>query len=167
MSLFTKLALGAAALIVAAVLFVVLRPDGDDEEEATPTPATETSATATEATTAEEATTQEATTEETTTEESTTTEPAGPPPPERITARFQDGEVVGGVTEAEVDLNRQVVVIVRSDVEDEVHVHGYDVFSPVGPGQPTRITFRADVPGRFDIELEDRALPLIDLRVRP
>jgi cytoskeletal protein RodZ len=167
MTLFTKLALGAAAVIVAVVLFVVLRPDGDDEEEATPTPATETVGATTEAATTDETTTQETTTEETTTEESTTTEPAGPPAPERITARFQDGEVVGGVKEAEIDLNSQVVVIVRSDVVDEVHVHGYDVFSPVGPGQPTRITFRADVPGRFDIELEDRALPLIDLRVRP
>ena len=54
----------------------------------------------------------------------------------------------------------------RSDVADEVHVHGYDLFADVAPGQPTRISFRADIVGRFDIELEDRALPLVDLRVQ-
>jgi hypothetical protein len=161
MSLFTKLALGAAAVIVAVVLFVVLRPDGDDEEEATPTPATETVPTATEATTAEEATTEE------TTEEATTTEPAAPPPPQQISVRFEGGEVVGGVKVVDVDRNRQVVLVVRSDVADHVHVHGYDLLSDVVPGVPARIRFRAADVGRFEVELEDRALPLVDLRVNP
>jgi hypothetical protein len=162
MTLFTKLALGAAAVIVAVVLFVVLRPDGDDEEEATPTPATETVGATTEA-----ATTDETTTQETTTEESTTTQPAGPPPPERINVRFEGGEVVGGVKVVDVDRNRQVVLVVRSDVADHVHVHGYDLLGDVAPGQPTRISFRANDVGRFEVELEDRALPLVDLRVNP
>jgi hypothetical protein len=167
MSLFTKLALGGAALIVAVVLFVVLRPDGDDEQEASPAPATETVPTATEAATTEEATTQEeATTEETTTE-ATTTEPPGPPPPQRISVRFRDGEVVGGVQVVDVDRNRQVVLVVRSDVADHVHVHGYDLLSDVVPGTPTRIRFRATDVGRFEVELEDRTLPLVDLRVNP
>jgi hypothetical protein len=165
MSLFTKVALGAAALIVAVVLFVVLRPDGDDSE-ASPTPATDTAATTTDETTTEEATTDETTTEETT-EEATTTEPAGPPPPQRINVRFQDGEVVGGIKEVDVDRNRQVVLVVRSDVADHVHVHGYDLLGDVAPGQPTRIRFRANRVGRFEVELEDRALQLIDLRVNP
>jgi hypothetical protein len=167
MTLFTKLALGAAAVIVAVVLFVVLRPDGDNEQEASPAPATETVPTATEATTAEEATKQEEATTEQTTEEATTTEPAGPPPPQRINVRFEGGEVVGGVKVVDVDRNRQVVLVVRSDVADHVHVHGYDLLGDVAPGQPTRISFRANDVGRFEVELEDRALPLVDLRVNP
>jgi hypothetical protein len=164
MSQFTKLALGAAAVIVAIVLFVVLRPDGEDGEEANPTPATETTA---EETTTEAATGEETTTEDTTTEETTTTEPPAPPPPQRIRARFQDGEVVGGIKEVDVDRNQQVVVLVQSDVADEVHVHGYNLSAEVAPGRPARIAFDADVVGRFEIELESRSLQLVDLRVRP
>jgi hypothetical protein len=59
------------------------------------------------------------------------------------------------------------VLIVRSDVADHVHVHGYDLMQDVAPGAPARISFRADAPGRFEVELEDRHLPLTELVVRP
>jgi hypothetical protein len=61
----------------------------------------------------------------------------------------------------------RVVVVVRSDVEDEVHVHGYDLLREVGPGRAARIAFRASTVGRFEIELEDRHLLLAELEVRP
>jgi hypothetical protein len=156
----TRILLGCAVAL-AAVLFVVVQCGGEDETAASPTPATETPAT-TEETTTEETTT----TEENTTEEATTTESVEPAPG-RINVRFQNGEVVGGVKEVEIDRNTQVVLTVRSDVADHVHVHGYDLFTDVAPGQPAKIRFRADLVGRFDIELEDRALPLVDLRVQP
>ena len=35
----------------------------------------------------------------------------------------------------------------------------------VAPGQPGRISFRADLVGRFDLELEDRAVLIAELRV--
>ena len=162
----TRILVGlGAAVALAVVLFLVLRPGGDDGEEANPAPATETTATTTEAT-AEETTTEETTSEETTTEESTTTEPAGPPPAERIRVRFANGQTVGGVQHVEVERDRDVVLVVRSDVADHVHVHGYDLFADVAPGQATRISFTADLVGRFEVELEDRALPLVDLQVR-
>jgi negative regulator of sigma E activity len=162
MSQLTKLGIAAAAVIVAVVLFVLLRPDGDDGDEASPTPATETTGTS-EAAQTNETTIEETSTQDTTTAETTTTGPQ----PERISVRFQDGEVVGGIKEVDVDRNQQVVVLVQSDVADEVHVHGYNLSAEVAPGQPTRIAFDADVVGRFEIELEDRALQLVDLRVRP
>jgi hypothetical protein len=156
-----RILLGLGVVVLAVVLFLVLRPDGDDEE-ANPTQATETTDTTMEETTTDEAATDETTTEATTTEE-TTTEPAGP---QRIAVRFANERVVGGVKSVAIDRGSEVVLVVRSDVADHVHVHGYDLFADVGPGQPTRIAFQAGTPGRFDVELEDRAAPLVVLEVQ-
>ena len=157
----TKILLGVGAVVLAVVLFLVLRPDDDDDGEANPAPATDTTATTTEEATTEEATTEEATTEETT--EETTTEAAGP---QRIAVRFANERVVGGVKSVPIDRDSEVLLVVRSDVADEVHVHGYDLSSEIEPGQPVRIEFQAVTPGRFDVELEERAAPLVVLEVQ-
>lgn len=144
-------ALGAVALAVA--LFFVFRPSDDDDGAAT--------------TSAQTTTGSDETATETSPEETTTAPPA-PPPPEAAVIRVVIPE--GGPTEiqqATVDQDERVVLVVRSAVSDHVHVHGYDLFADVGPDQPARITFRASDPGRFDIELEDRGTPIVDLRVVP
>jgi hypothetical protein len=46
-----------------------------------------------------------------------------------------------------------------------VHLHGYDLFANVAPGQPARITFRADTAGVFEAELEDLGIAVIELTV--
>jgi hypothetical protein len=56
---------------------------------------------------------------------------------------------------------------VRADVSDHVHLHGYDVFRDVSPGGPARLRFRATIPGRFEVELEDRKLQIAQIEVRP
>jgi hypothetical protein len=159
-NLWTYLAVGAGVIALAVVLFLVLRPDDSE-----PTAATTTGETTTEETTTEETTTEETTTEETTTEETTTTNPEDQV--ERVNVVFRNGEVVGGVVEADVDQGARVRLTVRADVEDEVHLHGYDLFADVAPGQPGRITFTADDPGEFEAELEALAIPVAELRVNP
>ncbi len=62
---------------------------------------------------------------------------------------------------------RKVAIVVRSDLSDHVHLHGYDLMADVAPGSPARIQFEADTPGRFEMELEDRGLQIADLEVRP
>jgi hypothetical protein len=162
MTRWTRLALAGGAVVLAVVLFVVLRPD--DDEEAEPTPAAQT--TTGDTTTTEETTTEDAETEETTTEEApTTTEAENPDAPQRIVIVVRDGQPVGGVKRPEIDEGKQVVLVVRSNVADHMHLHGYDLLADVAPGQPGRIQFRADVPGRFDLELEDRAVLIAELRV--
>jgi hypothetical protein len=159
-------AVGAAVAAVAAlaiVLFLVLRP-GDDDDSPDTTAAAQTT---TPETTTEESTTEEATTEETTTEEAPTTTEAGPPPPQRIVVVVRNGQPVGGVKHAEIEQGRQVLFIVRSDVSDHVHLHGYDLLADVAPGQPARIRFRASQPGVFEAELEDRVVIIAELEVRP
>lgn len=63
--------------------------------------------------------------------------------------------------------DQRVVVVVRSDVADNVHLHGYDIARDVGPGKPARIAFRATLAGRYEMELEESGLPILDLRVNP
>jgi heme/copper-type cytochrome/quinol oxidase subunit 2 len=65
-----------------------------------------------------------------------------------------------------VDTGQKVRIRVESDVADEVHVHGYDLKKDVAPGTPATIEFTADVPGSFEVELEEAHRKLIDLLVR-
>jgi hypothetical protein len=158
MTRWTRLALAGAAVVLAVVLFVVLRPDDDEDAEPTPAAQTTTGETTTEETETE--------TEDTTTEEApTTTEAENPDEPQRIVIVVRDGQPVGGVKRPEIDEGQRVVLVVRSDVSDHMHLHGYDLLADVAPGQPGRIRFRADLVGRFDLELEDRAVLIAELRV--
>ena len=159
-----NVALIAASLGLVVSLFIALR-EGDEES---------TAGTTTVATTT--ATTEQTTTEppRTTTEESapTTTEPPATtaPPPERVvTIRVNvvGAQPEGGIRRASVRRGRQVVLRVTADVTDHIHLHGYDLMADVAPGAPALIRFRATVPGRFEIELEDRRVQIADLEVRP
>ena len=159
MTRWTRIALAGGAVVLAVVLFVVLRPDDDEDAEPTPAAQTTTGETTTEETETE--------TEDTTTEEApTTTEAENPDEPQRIVIVVRDGQPVGGVKRPEIDEGKQVVLVVRSDVSDHMHLHGYNLLADVAPGQPGRIRFRADLVGRFDLELEDRVLLIAELRVR-
>ena len=65
-----------------------------------------------------------------------------------------------------VATGEKVRIRVQSDVADEVHVHQYDLKKDVAPGKPAVIEFTADVPGIFEVELEEAHRKLIDLRVQ-
>ena len=60
----------------------------------------------------------------------------------QLVVTIRGGEPVGGIVRAEANKGDPVVVIVRSDVADEVHVHGYDLMADVAPGKPARIGSR-------------------------
>ncbi|MGQ0668081.1 MAG: hypothetical protein ACT4PO_00135 [Actinomycetota bacterium] len=82
----------------------------------------------------------------------------------RVSVEAGDVEGPGRV---EVDRGTRVLIVVRADVTDEVHVHGYDVFADVAPGEPARIEFLADAPGVFEVELEEAGRLLFELEVGP
>jgi hypothetical protein len=44
-----------------------------------------------------------------------------------------------------------------ADVHGEVHLHGYDLTTDVGPGEPSSITFVADATGRYAMEFHPQA----------
>jgi hypothetical protein len=149
---FRKVAL-AAAVLGLAVSVVVASCGGDGDDEATPTTAT----------TEAQATTTTSTTDTATTTTTTTQAPA----PKTIRITVVGGRPQGGIQRPSVDRDDKVVLVVRSDVVDEIHLHGYDLSAEAGPGKTARIAFTASVPGRFEVELENRGVQIADLEVRP
>jgi hypothetical protein len=149
-----RIAIVVGTAVVLVLLFVVLRGSDDDETAAQP---------ATSATTATTETTTALTTTADTTTAATTTVPTGP---RRIVVTVSGGRVAGGVKTVRVTQDERIVVVVRADVSDHVHVHGYDRFADVAPGVPAQIALRATIPGRFEVELEDRKLRILELEVR-
>jgi hypothetical protein len=99
----------------------------------------------------------------------TTTTTTTPPPPGPTEVRIVvvNGTPKGGIVRETVDQGDRVVLVVRSDVADHVHLHGYDVMRDVAPGKPARLPFRATIPGRFEVELEDRGVQIADITVSP
>ena len=96
----------------------------------------------------------------------TTTAP--PPQPQVVRARIVvPGDVAPTVKQLSVQRDRQVVLVVESELTDHVHLHGYDLMADVAPGKPATIRFKATAPGLFEIELEDRGLQIGELEVRP
>jgi FtsP/CotA-like multicopper oxidase with cupredoxin domain len=105
----------------------------------------------------------------TTTAETTETPPTATTSsgPQRISIVFKNDSVVGGLPHVKVKQGDHVVLSVKADVTDEVHLHGYDIKRDVAPGKPATIAFTAKIPGRFEAELESRSLQILDLEVRP
>jgi len=101
----------------------------------------------------------------TTTQVTTTTETTPPPGPSTISIVVVDGAPKGGIVREKVKKGDRVVLVVTSDVADEVHLHGYDVTRDVVPGKPARLPFKATIPGRFEVELEDRGVQIADITV--
>ncbi len=80
---------------------------------------------------------------------------------------IRGGEPVGGVRELEYDAGDRIRFQVESDVADEVHVHGYDLLEQVPAGGEVSFDFTAEIEGIFEVELEERAEQIAELRVNP
>lgn len=76
----------------------------------------------------------------------------------------KNGEVKGPDT-VDVKVGDKVTIAVTADVADHVHVHGYDKFADLEPGKQIVVRFTADLPGVWEVELEDSHTPLLELRV--
>lgn len=77
------------------------------------------------------------------------------------------GGSVEGPSRVRVRVNQTVVLRVTSDTEDEVHVHGYDETASVGPGKVGEVGFLANIPGTFEVELENAHRRITTLEVQP
>lgn len=84
---------------------------------------------------------------------------------QEIQVEVRDGEVVGGSKTVPVKVGARVRLEVIADVNDDVHVHGYDLFVAISPPEPAVLVFEADIPGVFEVELEDAGLTLVELEV--
>ena len=73
----------------------------------------------------------------------------------------------GGIKRVAVKQGDDVVLVVHSDVADEIHLHGYDLMRDVEAGGTAKITFVASVPGQFEAELEQRGVQIAEITVEP
>jgi len=91
----------------------------------------------------------------------------GAPAEQQYTIVVKNAKPVGGVKKLVYKKGEQVRFVVRSDVTDEIHVHGYNRLSDVRAGGSVRFDFPAKLEGVFDIELEQRGEQIAELRVNP
>jgi hypothetical protein len=135
-----RIGLVVAALAASVVAFVLLAPDDDGEETA--------------------ATTQ-------TSPATTTTAPPRPRPRPLTVVRVRDGRPVDGPVDITAEKGDRVRFAVSSNVEDEVHVHGYDLTKTVPAGGRTTFSLRARLEGVFEVEAHSTHEQIAALKVRP
>jgi hypothetical protein len=147
-------------LLAAAVLALAgCGGSGDDGDTTTLAATTTQAVTTTQATTTAAATTTTATT----TRAATTTTAA--PREQIIRITVVDAKPQGGIARPSVKRGQRVVLVVRSDTADEIHLHGYDLGADVEAGGTVRIPFVADTPGRFEVELENLGVQIAEITV--
>lgn len=148
MSRNARIASAVAALVVAAVAFVALKPD---EKSGTSTPNTTSVTQSTVGSTSA----------------ATTTAPKPPPAPKAKIIRVKNGAPVGGVEKITVKQDDTTRFTVSADQAENVHLHGYDIEKPVGPGANARFVVPAKITGVFEVELENAGVQIAKLTVEP
>jgi hypothetical protein len=151
MSSGARLSFLAIAVVILVVAFVALRPSSDDPETTADAPTATPTLTATATPAAGETSTPTPT-------ETPTPKPTVDPGP-LLTG--------GKVVKLRFDKGETVRFRVRSAQDAEVHIHGYDIKKDVKAGQTARVSFKASIDGIFEIEFENTATQIAELRVDP
>ena len=84
-----------------------------------------------------------------------------------ITIRVVGGVPQGGIQRPTIDQGDKVVLVVRTDSGEAVHLHGYNIEKEIVPGTPLRLPFTANIAGRFELELHPTDTLLAVLEVKP
>ncbi len=141
------LVLGAVLVIAAIALFVILEPDNSGEAEG---PVVTNSATGE--------------SEARPAKEKSNPKPKPLPVP---TVIVRNGEPVDGILGIKVDQGDEITFRVKSDIDEEVHVHGFDISEDVSAGGTAKLSFPATITGIFEVELEYSGVPVAELQVSP
>jgi len=84
-----------------------------------------------------------------------------------IPIRVANGVPQGGIQRPTVNQGDKVVLVIRTDSGEAVHLHGYNVEKDVVPGKPVRLPFTASIAGRFEVELHPTDTLLAVTEVKP
>jgi hypothetical protein len=141
-----RLALIAAFVVVVVAAFVIAKSGGDSDKSSPTTASTPTTATPT--------------------APRTQTTAVAPKPAIPVIV-VRNGKPVGGIKKLSYRVGDRVAFTVRSDVSDEIHVHGYDVMKDVESGGQVTFSFKAKIDGIFEVELESRGEQIAELKVQP
>jgi hypothetical protein len=82
-----------------------------------------------------------------------------------IMATYTGGQISGVENRTSVPLGSVVAITVIADVDEAVHLHGYDILDDVPASDLGLIIFTADTPGRFELELENSGTFITELEV--
>ena len=89
------------------------------------------------------------------------------PPRMEFTLNVAGGRLVSGPAVLQVARGTEVVIRIRSDRADQLHLHGYDLERRIDPDEPAELRFVALRTGRFPYELHRSNVELGVLEVRP
>jgi len=134
----------AVAIAVVAIVALASGGSDDDSQPAASNPTADATATATERPGETETVTPEP-----------TAEPKPPlvHPGDEKRLRFSEGDTVQ--------------FRATSDIDDEIHVHGYDVEKEIPAGKTVTVAFKASITGIFEIESHETGQVFAQLRVDP
>jgi hypothetical protein len=136
----TRVVAGIAVVVVAVALFLVLKDDGKSDNEKL---------------------------EDEGQVEKIRTSPDVEDSAAVTTIVIRNGKPVGGIADLTYNKGEQVRFEVKSDVSDEVHMHGYDIMKDVEAGSSVSFDFPATIEGIFEAELENRGEQILELTVNP
>jgi plastocyanin domain-containing protein len=91
--------------------------------------------------------------------------PAAPVAVKEISVTVIGGHVTPPAGRIDVAKGQTVRITVRSDVNDVVHVHGFEVSAALMPDKPATVEFVADKTGLYDVEAHVTNLRLMQLAV--
>ncbi|MFC4949722.1 hypothetical protein [Pseudonocardia sp. GCM10023141] len=86
--------------------------------------------------------------------------------PQHITIKFVAGAPQGGLLRTRVPLGSRVELSMRSDVDENLVLHGYELDAMVPAGGTGTIAFTADVPGIFVTDAERSGVHVARIEVR-
>jgi heme/copper-type cytochrome/quinol oxidase subunit 2 len=138
----TRVVAGIVIVVVAVVLFAVLRDDSESASEKSDKASEPAGKTTAKKDNAERGS-------------------------EITTIVIKDGKPVGGIAQLTYNEGEQVRFEVDSDVSDEIHMHGYDIMKDVEAGGSVTFDFPATIEGIFEAELEGRGEQILELTVNP
>ena len=84
-----------------------------------------------------------------------------------VTIRVVGGQPQGGIQRPTIDQGEKVVLVVRSDSGEAVHLHGYNLEKDIAPGKPIRLPVTANIAVRFELELHPSDTLLGVMEVKP
>lgn len=76
-------------------------------------------------------------------------------------------KLISGPSRIQLTEGDKVMLRITSDEAEEFHIHGYDVFTGLQPGQTATLSFTANQTGSFHFELEHSKTELGVVEVMP
>lgn len=87
--------------------------------------------------------------------------------PRTVEVVVEGGKPVGGAQAIRVVRNDEVLLTVRSDRDDELHLHGYNLQLHLKAGKPGALRFTAKRTGRFSAELHKSDTEIVVFEIYP